>query len=191
MVNPKNDANSLKTKIRFNQKPIAFALDTGSDVNVIDEDSHVEAGSPPIKKCTELEEPSMERRFDSSGKASAHLNLEEYSSKMNYFIVFEDALGHCIKEKAHLELKGGAASIYQKPITVPHNSKDVIERELDRLEGLGIIRKVEHLDWAAPILVVKKTDVNARLCIDYSTGLNDALIDYQHPLPIPEDILRR
>ncbi|KAL3107762.1 hypothetical protein niasHT_019029 [Heterodera trifolii] len=53
--------------------------------------------------------------------------------------------------------------------------------------GLGIIRKVEHLDWAAPILVVKKADGNARLC-DYSTGLNDALIDYQHPLPIPEDI---
>ena len=34
----------------------------------------------------------------------------------------------------------------------------------------------------------KKPDGSARLCVDYSTGLNDALQLRQHPLPVPEDI---
>ena len=45
-----------------------------------------------------------------------------------------------------------------------------------------------HADWAAPVMVVEKPDGSARLCVDYSTGLNDALQLHQHPLPIPEDI---
>jgi hypothetical protein len=37
-------------------------------------------------------------------------------------------------------------------------------------------------------LVVKKPDGSTRLCVDYSTGLNDALQLHAHPLPVPEDI---
>ena len=37
-------------------------------------------------------------------------------------------------------------------------------------------------------MVVKKSDGLARLYVDYSTGLNDALQLHQHPLPVPEDI---
>jgi hypothetical protein len=51
-----------------------------------------------------------------------------------------------------------------------YNSREVIDSELDRLENLKVIEKVEHSAWAAYILVVKKSDGSARLCIDYSTG---------------------
>ncbi|KAL3123611.1 hypothetical protein niasHT_002502 [Heterodera trifolii] len=102
--------------------------------------------------------------------------------------VIKDGIGHCTKEKAHLSLNDDARPIYRKARPVPYNSMDVVERELARLENLGVISKVDHLDWAAPILIVKKADGSARLCIDYSTGLNEALKDCQHPLPIPEDI---
>ncbi|KAL3079126.1 hypothetical protein niasHT_036179 [Heterodera trifolii] len=101
---------------------------------------------------------------------------------------FEEGLGLCTKELTHLQLKDGATPIYRKARPMPYHSKEIVEKELDRLEQLGIIRKAEHLSWAAPILVVKKSDGSARLCIDYSTGLNDALLDYQHTLPIPDDI---
>jgi hypothetical protein len=37
-------------------------------------------------------------------------------------------------------------------------------------------------------MIVKKPDGSARLCVDYSTGLNDALQLHQHPFPVPEDI---
>jgi hypothetical protein len=64
----------------------------------------------------------------------------------------------------------------------------VVEQELDRLLDLGIIKPVKLAEWAAPVMIVKKPDGSTRLCVDYSTGLNDALQLHQHPLPVPEDI---
>jgi len=37
-------------------------------------------------------------------------------------------------------------------------------------------------------MVVKKPNGSARLCVDYSKELNEALQVHQHPLPLPEDI---
>ena len=48
--------------------------------------------------------------------------------------------------------------------------------------------EVTYLQWAAPIMVVKKADDSIQLCADFSTGLNAALEDHQYPLPIPKDI---
>jgi hypothetical protein len=71
---------------------------------------------------------------------------------------------------------------------VPYASLPIVEQELDRLLNLGVIKPVRYADWAAPVMVVKEPDGSARLCVDYSTGLNDALQLHQHPLPVPEDI---
>jgi hypothetical protein len=63
-----------------------------------------------------------------------------------------------------------------------------VEQDLDRHLNFGVIQPVKHADWAAPVMIVKKPDGSARLCVDYSTGLNDAVQLHQHPLPVPEDI---
>jgi hypothetical protein len=71
---------------------------------------------------------------------------------------------------------------------VPYASLPTVKHEHDRLLNLGVIKPVRHADCAAPVQVVKKPDGSARLCVDYSTGLNDALQLHQHPLPVSEDI---
>ena len=50
---------------------------------------------------------------------------------------------------------------------------------------------MDHSQWAAPIVVVKKKNGRIRLCADFSTGLNDALQLHQHPLPTTEDIFSK
>jgi len=64
----------------------------------------------------------------------------------------------------------------------------IVEQELDRFLNLGVIKHVRHTDWAAPVMVVKKPDVSAWLCVDFSVGFNYAVQVHQHPLPVPEDI---
>lgn len=59
---------------------------------------------------------------------------------------------------------------------------------MDRLLAMGVIKPVDFTEWAAPILVLRKPNRKTRMCVDYSTGLNDALQPNQHPLPLPEDI---
>ncbi|GAB1597522.1 uncharacterized protein K02A2.6-like, partial [Argonauta hians] len=46
-------------------------------------------------------------------------------------------------------------------------------------------------EWAAPTVYVKKKSRDIRVCADFSTGLNEALEDYNYPLPSPEDIFTK
>jgi transposase InsO family protein len=102
--------------------------------------------------------------------------------------VFQEGLGRCTMSKATLKLKEGATPVYRRARPVPYASLPTVEQELDRLLDLGVIKPVKHAEWAAPVMIVKKPDGSTRLCVDYSTGLNDALQLHQHPLPVPEDI---
>jgi hypothetical protein len=65
--------------------------------------------------------------------------------------------------KATLTLKRNATSVYRSARPVPYASVPVVEKELDRLLYLGVIKPVRHADWAAPVMVVKKPDGSAWL----------------------------
>ena len=71
---------------------------------------------------------------------------------------------------------------------VPFAIKEAIGREIDRLEDIGVLEKVEFSRWATPIVPVPKADGTFRLCGDYKVTLNAALEVDQHPLPKPEEI---
>jgi hypothetical protein len=86
--------------------------------------------------------------------------------------------------KATLTLKQNVNPVYRHARPVPYASVPAVEQELGCLLSLGVIKPIRHADWAAPVMVVKKPDGSARLCVDYSTGLNDALQLHQHPLPV-------
>ncbi|EPB66865.1 hypothetical protein ANCCEY_14045 [Ancylostoma ceylanicum] len=71
---------------------------------------------------------------------------------------------------------------------VPYAAQPAVGKELDRLESIGVISKFNYSDWAAPIVIVKKSNGSLCICADFSTGLNDALDPHHYPLPLPEDI---
>ena len=63
-----------------------------------------------------------------------------------------------------------------------------MEQELDRLEKLGIIEKMEFAEWAAPIVPVVKRDGSVRICGDYKVTVNRAAKVDAYPLPRIEDL---
>ena len=102
--------------------------------------------------------------------------------------VFKDELGTMCNVKAKLHVKAGSTPKFYKPRSVPHALKGAIEKELDRLESMGVIEKVRYSEWAAPIVAVVKPDNSLRLCGDYKVTINSALEVDQHPLPNPEEL---
>ena len=64
--------------------------------------------------------------------------------------------------------------------------KEAIGREIDRLEDIGVLERVEFSHWATPIMPVPKSNGTLRLCGDYKVTLNAALEVDQHPQPEPE-----
>ncbi|XP_065080618.1 uncharacterized protein K02A2.6-like [Ochlerotatus camptorhynchus] len=90
--------------------------------------------------------------------------------------------------KIKLELKSGKSPVFGPKRPVTYAMQQAVDDELDRLEQEQIITPVDFAEWAAPIVVVRKSSGSIRICGDYSTGLNDSLQPHQYPLPLPQDI---
>ena len=71
---------------------------------------------------------------------------------------------------------------------VPFAIRDTIDKELNELESSGVITKVAHSDWAAPIVPVPKKNGRFRICGDYKVTINQELEIDQYPLPKPENL---
>ena len=85
--------------------------------------------------------------------------------------------------KAHLDIKEDAQPIFCKARPVPFSIKSKIEDELTRLEDEGIITKVTHSDWAAPVVPVIKPSGKLRLCGDFKVTVNKVALLDKYPLP--------
>ncbi|XP_065073516.1 uncharacterized protein K02A2.6-like [Ochlerotatus camptorhynchus] len=117
--------------------------------------------------------------------------------KAKYPAVFQDGLGRCTKTKVQLFLQPGVKPVFKPRRPVPFHSQRLVEKELQRLQNLGVIEQVDFSNWAAPIVAVRKAQRDAdgdpivRICADYSTGLNAVLEANKFPLPTPDDIFAK
>ena len=104
-------------------------------------------------------------------------------------MVFDKGLGTIKGFTAEIKLQDGAKLIFCKARTVPYALCQKVKEELDRLEKLGVVKKVERSDLASPIVCVPKKDGSIRICGDFKVSVNQVLLDIpSYPLPDTEDI---
>ena len=53
---------------------------------------------------------------------------------------------------------------------------------------MGVLFKVDNSDWSSPTVYREKKSKEMRVYADFSTGFKDALKNYHHPLPNPEEV---
>ena len=70
-------------------------------------------------------------------------------------------------------MKPGTRPICRRNRPVAYAAKETVDKELDRLIDLKVIEPVNHSEWAAPIVTVRKANGKVRVCADLSTGLVD------------------
>ena len=66
--------------------------------------------------------------------------------------------------EAHITMKGDAKPTFVKVRRVPYALKEQVEKELDKLEKHGVIKKTDKSCWASPNVVVPKSDNTVRIC---------------------------
>jgi hypothetical protein len=91
--------------------------------------------------------------------------LEKYSD------IFRNELGTLKGIRVKLVVPDDAPAKFFKPRPIPYAIRGAIERDLERLESLGVIEKINYSDWAAPIVAVPKSDGAVRICGDYIKSL--------------------
>ena len=108
--------------------------------------------------------------------------------RSRYAAVFGSDRGHPQPSRGHLTLCDGAQPKFLKARPLPYALRDRVGLELDRLEQDGILTKVSHSDWAAPVVPILKKDGSVRICGDFKVTVNPQLKVAQYPLPRIDDI---
>ena len=98
---------------------------------------------------------------------SARVQLEQVLDKHKAVFSRDDLdLGHT-GAALHVIDTGDAVPIKQAPRRVPFGKqRDELEKQIDDLLKIGVIRKSDS-PWASPTVMVTKKDGAVRLCIDY------------------------
>lgn len=105
-----------------------------------------------------------------------------------YRHIFSDELGTLEGINARIKVRESATPTFCKARAVPFALRPKVDKELDRLVEAGILSRVEHSEWATPIVPIPKKDGSVRICGDFKVTLNPVLDVDQYPLPKIEDI---
>ena len=89
--------------------------------------------------------------------------------------VFDGSMGTMKNFQAKLLVHDGTNPRFLRARPVPFALKEGVSKELDHLENEGILERVPASQWAAPIVVVPKSDGGLRICGDYQLTVNPAL----------------
>jgi len=107
--------------------------------------------------------------------------LDEYSE------VFE-GMG-CLKQNTqNISLKKEAKPVIDAPRKIPIALREKVEKELNRMEALGVVEKVEKpSQLVSSMVVVEKANDQIRICLD-PRNLNQAIHREHYQLPTAEEI---
>ncbi|KAL3113202.1 hypothetical protein niasHT_018356 [Heterodera trifolii] len=167
---------SSKIKVLLNRKLVKFILDSGAEINVIDEETYRLIGQPKIWECAERGRMFYGTGKSFIGKREGHFEFLGVKVKENFYVAEKgsmnllsvqtmDAFGLLdgIKAKINAPINLSAQvknpeakqmprsnttklSASQKARPVPYNAKDAVDGELNRREKMGVIGRVEHTD---------------------------------------------
>ncbi|KAL4231673.1 hypothetical protein ACF0H5_009252 [Mactra antiquata] len=91
------------------------------------------------------------------------------------------------KLKLHIDPK--VTPVAQKMYAIPLSLRQKVSDELDKLESLDVIEKVEGpTPWVSPVVVVNKPSGQIRLCVDMRQA-NKAILRERHIIPTIDDVL--
>ena len=117
---------------------------------------------------------------------------EEFLMKLEKFAdVFSlrDEIGTCPFIEVHLKLKD-ETPFFLRPYPMREEQKNVIQKEMDRLEHLDIIRK-GLTSYSSPVILVKWKNLNLyQVCSDFCIP-NEKLVKINHAFPLVRDCIEQ
>ena len=114
----------------------------------------------------------------------------KYSDLINEY---SDCFGEIgsLSKLHHLTVDSTFTPVIQAPRKIPFALRNKLKVELDRMERLGVISKVNGpTDWVSNLVLVEKSSGQLRVCLD-PRDLNKAIKRHHYQLPTAEDIIAR
>ena len=158
--------------------------------------------STPDNKYPWLDPDDIRRNMTDKEILQMKLNLkdlvldekgkEEFLEKVEQFrdvFSLRDEIGTCPFIEVHLKLKD-ETPFFVRPYLMRKEQKKVIQKEMDRLEHLGIIHK-GLTSYSSLVVLVKWKNQNLyRVCSDFCI-LNEKLVKINHAFPLVRDCIEQ
>ena len=104
--------------------------------------------------------------------------------------LFDGTLGRWDTRPYNIELKPDVIPYHARAFPIPKIHEPVLKMELDRLCSIGVLRKINESEWAAPTFIIPKKDGTVRFISDFRE-LNKRIKRKPYPIPHIQDLLRK
>ena len=125
-------------------------------------------------------------------QAQEHLTSDERQDLKTLLEKFEDlfdgTLGKWTEEPVKIELKPGVEPYHARPYPIPKVHSETLKMEVSKLVELGVLKKVNGSEWAAPSFIISKKDGTVRFINDFRE-LNKRIKRKPFPIPHIQDML--
>ena len=153
-------------QIAIPMKPIDATPD---EFFYIRESEAVSEATNRIKKI--LDAKYVKANLEEVAKANEKLKQEEQTKLLallrKYESLFDGTLGTWKGSKYHIELKPDAKPYHAKAFPIPRIHQSTLKMEIERLCKLGVLKKVNQSEWAAPTFIIPKKDGTVRFISDF------------------------
>ncbi len=123
-----------------------------------------------------------------------HLSIAErnalYRLLTRYEPLFDGTLGTWAGDPYDIELKDGAKPYHARAYPIPKIHEAVLKKEIERLVKLGVLKKINRSEWAAPTFIIPKKDGSVRILTDFRE-LNKWIKRKPFPIPKIQDMLQK
>ena len=168
-----------ETKIEVSQTPNKHAVETG---NIEDPYPWLDLDDPR-HKMTDEEILHLKVPFDKSILTAAEKErLIKLMLENTAAFSIRDEIGTCPYFEVKLKLRDDKPFIV-RPYNIREDQKPIIQKEMDRLEKLGIIRK-GLTGYSSPVLLVKRKQQNLYRVVTDFRVLNERLVRVNHAFPL-------
>jgi hypothetical protein len=136
------------------QEPISTRNATKRVIEIVLDAKYDKANLPEIVKdtCPHLE-PSQRDML--------------LSSLLHYETLFDGTLGDWNRPPVSIKMKDGAKPYHGRPYPILQIHKAALMKEIDRLMGIGVLKRQSSSQWASPTFIIPKKDITVRTITNF------------------------
>ncbi len=101
---------------------------------------------------------------------------------LDFESLFDGTLGDWNRPPVSIELKDGAKPYHGRPYPILQIHKATLMKQIDRLMGIGVLKRQPSSQWASPTFLIPKKDMTVHTITDFRE-LNKRIVRRPYPIP--------